>query len=122
MTIAETIDRIDSLKHNIYSRAEKIAWLSQLDALVKQQIFDTCEGESVPFEGYDEHTDRNTKLLVGAPYEEIYLRYLEAQMDYANGEIERYNNAIAMYRAAFEGFGNAYRRKHMPKKCAFRYF
>ena len=122
MTIGEAIDRIDSLKHNIYTEAEKIAWLSQLDALVKQQIFDTCEGESVPFEGYDEHTDRNRKLLVGAPYEELYLRYLEAQMDYANGEIERYNNAISMYRAAFEGFGNAYRRAHMPKKTAFRYF
>ena len=121
MTIGEAIDRIDSLKHNIYTAAEKIAWLSQLDALVKQQIFDTCEGE-IPFEGYDVHTDRNTQLLVGAPYEELYLRYLEAQMDYANGEIGRYNNAIAMFRASFEGFSNAYRRTHMPKKCAFRYF
>ena len=122
MTIGEAIDRIDSLKHNIFTLAEKIAWLSRLDGLVKQEILDTCEGESVPFAGYDAQTDRNTPLLVGAPHDELYLRYLEAQMDYANGEIDRYNNAIAMFQASFDRFSNHYRRSHMPKKTAFRYF
>ena len=122
MTIGEAIDRIDSLKHNIFTLAEKIAWLSRLDGLVKQEILDTCEGEEVPFAGYDTQTDRNTPLLVGAPHDELYLRYLEAQMDYANGEIDRYNNAIAMFQASFDRFSNHYRRSHMPKKTAFRYF
>ena len=122
MTIGEAVDRIDSLKHNIFTVSEKIAWLSRLDALVKEEILDTCEGEVIPFAGYDTNADRNTPLLVGAPYDEIYLRYLEAQMDYANGEIDRYNNAIAMFRAVFDSFSNHYRRHHMPKKTAFRYF
>ena len=122
MTIGEAIDRIDSLKHNIFSLGEKIAWLSSLDGLIKTEILDTCEGESVPFAGYDADTDRNTVLLVGAPFEEIYLRYLEAQMDYAGGEIDRYNNANAMYRAIYNRFSNHYRRSHMPKKTSFRYF
>ena len=122
MTIGEAIDRIDSLKHNIFTLAEKIAWLSRLDGIVKAEIFDTCEGEEVPFAGYDTTTDRSTTLLVGAPHDELYLRYLEAQMDYANGEIDRYNNAIAMYKAAYDSFANHYRRSHMPKKTSFRYF
>ena len=122
MTIGEAIDRIDSLKHNIFTLAEKIAWLSRLDGIVKAEILDTCEGEEVPFAGYDTTTDRNTTLLVGAPHDELYLRYLEAQMDYASGEIDRYNNAIAMYKAAFSSFANHYRRSHMPKKTSFHYF
>ena len=122
MTIGEAVDRIDSLKHNIFTVSEKIAWLSRLDGLVKQEILDTCEGEEVPFAGYGAQTDRNTTLLVGAPHDELYLRYLEAQMDYANGEIDRYNNAIAMFQASFDRFSNHYRRSHMPKKTAFRYF
>jgi len=122
MTIGQAIDRIDSLKHNIYSRSHKIEWLSRLDALVKAQIIDTCEGGGEPFAGYDDDTDLGAPLLVCAPFDEIYLRWLEAQMDYANGEYDRYNNAITMFQSAFDSFSNFYRRNHMPKRTSFHYF
>jgi len=121
MTLGEAIDRIDGQKHNICSRSDKIAWLSRLDGLVKAQILDTCE-ESVPFSPYHDDTPPDTCLLVQPPFDELYLRWLEARIDYANGEIERYNNAMSMFQALFDSFANFYRRNHMPKKQAFHYF
>lgn len=115
MTIIEAINLLDSLKQNTYSQIDKIRWLSRLDAMVKKQIIDTHEGaDEVSFTGYDENTDCSTELLVPAPYDEVYLRWLEAQIDYANGEYGKYNNSITMFNTAFEAYGNYYNRSHMP--------
>ena len=123
MKIREAIERIDSHKHNIYSQNDKIAWLSRLDSLVKTLIIDAHEGsEKVSFTGYDDKTDINTELLVPAPFDEMYLRWLEAQIDYSNGEYDKYNNAILMYQTVYEGYANHYRRTHMPKATAIKYF
>lgn len=123
MKIIEAIDRIDGLKHNTYSHSEKVAWLSRLDAMVKRLIIDTHEGgEDVVFEGYTDSTDIMTELLVPAPFDEIYIRWLEAQIDYANGEYGKYNNSILMYQTAYEGYANYYNRNHLPKSSKIRYF
>ena len=123
MKIIEAINRIDSLKHNTYSQNDKVAWLSRLDSLVKRLIIDTHEGgENVTFTGYDDRTDPETELLVPAPFDEMYMRWLEAQIDYHNGEYDKYNNAILMYQTAYDGYANYYNRNHMPKGTAIKYF
>ena len=97
MTIIDAISRIDALKHNTYSRSDKVSWISRLDSMVKRMIIDTHEGsESVNFTGYDDSTDLNTELLVPEPFDEVYLRWMEAQIDYHNGEYNKDNNAILM--------------------------
>lgn len=123
MKIREAIERIDSHKHNIYTQNDKIAWLSRLDSIVKTLIIDAHEGgEAVEFTGYDDSTDLNTEMLVPAPFDEMYLRWLEAQIDYSNGEYGKYNNAITMYQTAYDAYANHYRRTHMPKSTAIKYF
>jgi hypothetical protein len=123
MKIREAIERIDSQKHNVYSQNEKIAWLSRLDSMVKTLIIDAHEGaETVEFTGYNDRTDMETELLVPAPFDEVYLRWLEAQMDYSSGEYDKYNNAMLMYQTSYDGYANHYRRTHMPKSTAIKYF
>ena len=123
MKILEAVERIDSHKHNIYTQNDKIAWLSRLDSMVKTLIIDAHEGgEAVEFTGYDDSTDLNTEMLVPAPFDEMYLRWLEAQIDYSNGEYGKYNNAITMYQTAYDAYANHYRRTHMPKSTAIKYF
>ena len=123
MKIREAVERIDSHKHNIYTQNDKIAWLSRLDSMVKTLIIDAHEGgEAVEFTGYDDSTDLNTEMLVPAPFDEMYLRWLEAQIDYSNGEYGKYNNAISMYQTAYDAYANHYRRTHMPKSTAIKYF
>ena len=123
MKIIEAINRIDSLKHNTYSNNEKLAWLSRLDSMVKRLIIDTHEdGEDITFTGYDDRTDMETEMLVPSPFDEVYLKWLEAQIDYTNGEYDKYNNAILVYQAAYDAFANYYNRNHMPKGQKMKFF
>ncbi len=122
MTINQAIERTDSLKYNDSSRAEKIAWLSQLDGMIQNKILDTHQGAAgTRFTGYDMDTDGATVLLVSAPYDAMYLRWLEAQIDYANGEIDRYNASITMFNTEYEAFENFYIRTHMPIPAGNRF-
>ncbi len=122
MKIIEAINRIDSLMHNTYTQNDKVAWLSTLDSMVKRHIIDTHEGEEVTFTGYDENTDIQTELLIPAPYDDAYLRWMEAQIHYNNGEYDKYNNATETFSTFFEGYKNYYNRTHMPKGKKFKYF
>ena len=115
MTIIGAITRVDTVKPNTYSQIDKVKWLSELDGIIKAEIIDTHEGgEDVAFSGYTEYTDLDTKLLVPAPYDEVYIRYLEMQIDYANNEYGKYNNSMMMYNSAFAAFEKHYNREHMP--------
>lgn len=116
MTILEVINRVDTTKPNSYTQAEKVDWLSTLDGIIKKEIIDTHEGgEDVVFEEYTPDTSLDTVLLVPAPYDDVYIRWLEARIDYANGEYGKYNNSAMAYNTALEAFFRYYNTYHMPK-------
>lgn len=116
MKIIEAINAIDALKPNAFTQAEKIRWLSVLDGCLYQEIVLPHEGaQAQPFSGYDEVTPPETELLAQEPFgRELYLKYLEAQIDYYNGETARYNNSMTMYQAAYTVFARWYNRTHPP--------
>jgi hypothetical protein len=119
----EALYRIDEVKPNSCSQAEKIKWLSSLDGVIKSEIIDTHEvGADIVFNGYTEDSDLNTKLLVDAPYDDVYLRWLESRIDYTNGEYGKYNNSLTAYNDAYSLFERYYNRTHMPiQKGKFRF-
>ena len=123
MKIIEAINRIDSLMPNSYSQQDKVAWLSTLDGVVKNNIINTHEGaEKVDFVPYDEKTPLDTELLVPAPYDTIYIYWLQAQIDYWNGEMSKYNNSITMYNTAYSEYEKWYNRENTPKNHRFKFF
>ena len=123
MTIHDAISTIDNLKHNTYSQHDKVRWLSRLDSMVKRLVIDTHEGgNDVTFTSYTENTDPATELLIPEPFDEAYLRWLEAQIDYTNGEYEKYNNSIEMFNKSWKEFQNYYNRNHMPIGQKMKYF
>ena len=123
MTIMEAINAVDTMKPNSYSLMDKLGWLSRLDARIKKEIIDTHEGgEDVIFHGYDDKTDTETELLVKAPYDELYLYWLESRIDYHNGEYGRYNNTVTTFNEAYAAFVRFYNRARMPKGKHFNYF
>lgn len=122
MKIIEAITKLDSLLFNTYTQSDKVDWLSRLDTMVKKQIIDTHEGaEAVSFTGYDDNTDTGTELLVAAPHDEMYLRWMEAQIHYHNGEYDKYNNAIIMFNTAYEAYQAYYTRNHLPVSRSRRF-
>lgn len=123
MKIIEAISRIDDLKHNTYSQSDKIVWLSKLDSMAKRLVIDThVGGEYVSFTGYNADTDLDTEMLIPEPFDDAYLRWLEAQIDYANGEYKKYNNSIDMFNTIWNGYKNWYNRTYMPKGSKMNYF
>ena len=115
MTIQEVIDLVDRSLVNTQDKRDKVRWLSQLDMRVKLEIIDThVGGSSVVFNGYNEQTAGNTELLIPEPFCEIYQRYLEAQIHYANQEEDRCNNASDAFAVLWNAFRNWYNRHHMP--------
>lgn len=115
MTLIEAINRIDTVKPNTYSLDEKVRWLSTLDSMVKTEIIDTHEdGESVSFCGYGKETPHTTVLLVPAPFDEMYLFWLESKIDYWNGEHDKYNSSITMFNNMYGEYATYYNKNHMP--------
>lgn len=123
MTIIQAINNVDAIKANTYPQDMKVRWLSSVDSMVKRLIIDVHEGaDQVTFEPYHADTDTGTQLLVPEPFDEMYQRYLEAQIDLANGEIARYNNAIELFNTAFKAYSSYYTRTHMPKGTPLRFW
>lgn len=122
MTILEAISTTDALKPNSFNQTEKIRWLSNLDGIIKRSVIDTHEGgEGVVFNDYDENTSVDTVLLVPAPFEDIYIKWLEAQIDYHNNEYARYNISATAYNSVYHEFTKYYKERHVPKTRHHRF-
>ena len=123
MTIIEAINKIDALKPNSYTQLDKIKWLSDLDGVIKKEIIDTHEGGSeIIFNGYNEQTDISTQLLVSAPYEDLYIKWLESKIDYNNAEYGKYNNSSIAFNNAYSAFERYYNRQNMPIQQKLKFF
>lgn len=146
MTIKEAIEAVDRLSPNQYENLDKVRWLSELDGVVYLEIekphekgtpvcrpwvrtrdpFDREEGGCPPkpeepeeaFTGYPADVDFETVLRVPWPYDEIYRWYLEMKIADAQGEMTRYNNAMAKYSAYYTAYQSFYNRSNMPKIIA----
>ena len=115
MTIGEAITRIDLQKQNTCTRQEKLDWLSELDGMLKTQILDTHKAPSLVQLPYGDPMADTTALLAPPPYDGMYLWWLEAKIDYQNGEFIRFNNAMELFRAMFRDYAAWYNRTH--KSC-----
>lgn len=123
MTIIEAVNRIDLIKPNNYTQIDKIKWLSDLDGRIKAEIIDTHEGgEDVVFNGYTEFTPLDTSLLATGQYDDLYVKWLESQIDYTNAEYQHYNNSVTAFNNLYSAFERYYNRQHMPKTQKLKFF
>lgn len=122
MTINEAIKNVDTLLPNVYSDDDKIRWLSTVDGLIYNNIIKRCHG-APEYSGYNSDTPAETELLVGGPYTDIYLHWLESKIYFYNGEYGKYNNAVMEYNSMYKAFGAEYNSTHMPiTRREARYF
>ncbi len=112
MTIKEAIRKTDRIRAgNACSEEEKISWLSTLDGIIKKEIIDTHKGsEKVVFNGYDKYVDTDTVLIVPEPYSEVYISYMLTQIDLHCGELNQYNNSMALFETQYQKFSSFWNR------------
>lgn len=124
MTIQDAIDQVEHLWPSDYDSGDFIIWLNRVENQIYNEIILTHEGgEAIERPAFDEDTDfEETTLLAPAPYDELYLYYLEYQIDYNNIEPDKAGNSMAMFSAAYQAFADWYNRTHAPKGIKPRYF
>ena len=110
ITPAQVLEQVDALTPNQYARAEKLRWLAQAEGFVLREI--RRETGALPALADD------TPLTVAPPYDELYRYYVEAQIHYANGEMNRYNNACTAWNNALLTYRDCYCRSHLPRQHA----
>lgn len=123
MKIIEAISAVDSARTNLIPQDTKIAWLSLLDGRLKAEVIDTHEGgEEAVFNGYGSDTPLDTELLIKAPYDSVYLSWLEAKIDYTLNDYQRYANSCEVFENDYKAAVNAYNRAHRSKRIRVKYF
>lgn len=117
ITIREAIERADELKPNTFDNAQKKRWLSEVEMLIKHEIYDTHRHEKTDFdkfEGFDENTGTDTALFVPVPYDSLYIYYLHMQIDRLNHDSNSYQTSASAFSAAYQSFAGYYNSINMP--------
>lgn len=103
MKIGDVIAWVDEIKPNAFDERAKVEWLGTLDGKVLTEVFLMFPGDlTKPPYKYPE--DMETALLAEPPHDDIYSPWLQAQIDMANGEYNKYANTMAMFNACWVNF------------------
>lgn len=111
MTVSEVIQAVDDIKPNAFTNDTKTAWLNEVEGMVQTEVFLFAPVDVIQ---YDYTKDKDTKLLVDPPHDKLYPAYLNARVDFANGEYNKYQNTMQMFNSFFGEFMRWYALNYRP--------
>lgn len=105
MTVEEVIRRTDEIRpDNAFSEEQKLNWVAELEGRLLTEVLllepERAEKEKIVFS--EEGMER--ELTAPWPHDTVYVLWLMARMDEANGEYDRYQNAMQVFNGAWDGF------------------
>lgn len=109
MTIKDVIDHVDKVKPNGFSADDKIKWLAELEGKIQTEIL------LIPLDELVKPETMSDELIVPYPYDSIYNFWLQAMVDFHNGEYDRYDNTYAMFNEKWKEYAR-WRTTHYPTK------
>ena len=108
MTIETCMNLVDSMMPNGVEPAVKLRFLGEIEGRVRVEL----HGESPDGEyDFDGKTPVDTELCVPHPFDQLYLLYVMAMMDYVSGAVSRYENGAAMFNTAYQSYGKWLKRR-----------
>ena len=111
MTLKQVIDHVDSVKPNAFTDEQKTRWLNEIEGQVQTEVFLFLPDNITQ---YTWESNQNTELFVKAPYDSIYDYYLQAAIDYHNGEYDKAQNSIAWFQEKYDAFRKWYVETYHP--------
>ncbi len=111
MTLKECIDFVDGIEPNAYTDGQKTAWVGECEGMVHTEVLLRPVTAFVPL---DYETDKNDTLTALPPHDRIYRDYLQARIHFANGEYDRYQNAMAVFNSEWGEFVRWFARTYDP--------
>lgn len=99
MTARQIIDKVNDIKPNAFTDAAKLKWLNELEGRIAAKIF-----LMAPAEIKQAELSLTDTPMVEPPYDNMYVFWLEARIDEANGEYDRYQNSMQMFDSAWREF------------------
>lgn len=118
MTIQDALTQLEELKPNQFGEELKIKWLSDIEGKIYDEIISKRNGyENIDSYTYDINSDYDTDLNVPDRYAMIYIYYLMAMIDFANGETERYSNSMQMFNSSYQEFVNYWYKTHTQRSA-----
>lgn len=110
MTPNKAIEIIDRLRPNTYGDEDKLRWINELEGMVQRLVIQSDKVNELTYPD-----DMDKKLIVPAPYDDVYTLFLEAKIDYYNREYGNYNNSAMMFRAQFDEYKKDYIRHNRAR-------
>lgn len=118
MKLGELIENIIGTRGQQYDEEMLTGWVNEIEGQAVDEVINQAEGYNIPFKPYDYSRDAERELQIPNRFQDVYINYLTAKIDFGNQETERYNNDVAMYNSAYEAYAAWFRREHRPKKRA----
>jgi hypothetical protein len=110
-TVEQIIADIDDVCPNSYSEATKTRWIARLDMLLWRDLFLQARDPKL---NYTWPENKGWQVLISAPDDDIYDLYLRAQIEFYNGEYEKYGNSAAFYDARYRELAAWFINEHRP--------
>lgn len=121
MTLVEVLAQADALMPNAFATGDKLRWLNaaEREVHILRMTHGDLEEDFVPV---TPESPSDMPMLAPEEFSDVYLLYIQAQMDYLNGEAVRYNNTMTRYLERMGAFRNHLNRQRPETGKHFRYF
>lgn len=110
MKTEDLIDKIEILKPNSYDSDFIKNLIEKCDKKIYSDFL--SQHPSVLEEYKQKNLAEDAELLLPDEYEDVYLSYVMAKMDYYQGDYERYNNEMTMYNSKWLEFVSWFTRNY----------
>lgn len=112
MTIGKALQLADALSPNALDLELKYHFLSEVEGLIQSEVMLLPPADIIVYD-ISRHDD-NTELLVRPPHDKLYVSYLAAMFDFANGEYSKYANKIELFNAYYREYHRWYFSHYHP--------
>ena len=108
MTIQLCMAMVDTVLPNYVDKGVKCRWLGEIEGKVRVELLGQEPEDTSPF---DNATSVDLELTVPHPYDQLYWLYVMAMIHFVTGETARYEQAAALFNAAYRDFAKWLKRR-----------